>query len=141
MKILSKLFIASLLTSIILTSCDINDDGVFQTSEVSRILDASVPDTMITGETYSFDITYEKESNCHTFSRFQTVNQADSLYFVRAITTFTQASNCEQEPEGVSRTVDFINNSDSNFTFKFLNDIDSLGNFIYITQDVIVVEE
>lgn len=141
MKLLSKLFIAVFLVSIILVSCEVSDDGFVQTTEVSPILDASVPDTMIVGESYSLDIIYEKQSNCHTFSGFQTENQGDSLVFVRAITTFTQNSNCNQGSEGVSREVDFTNNFESNFTFKFLKDIDSIGDFIYLDKEVIVVKE
>ncbi|MFD0931783.1 hypothetical protein ACFQ0R_04135 [Psychroflexus salinarum] len=141
MKISGKLFIAIFLGSIILVSCDVNDDGFFQSTQVSRILSADVPDTMVVGETYTLGIAYEKDSNCHTFSNFQTVNQGDSLFFVRAITTFTQNGNCNLDPEEALREADFTNDFESNFTFKFLKDRDSLGDFIYLNKEVIVIEE
>lgn len=140
MKILSRLFIAGFLGSIFLVSCVSDDDNFFQTSLVSPILEANVPDTMVVGETYTLEITYQKESDCHTFSNFEAVNQGDSLYFVRAITTFTQSSNCDQVAEGVLREVDFTNDYESNFTFKFLQDKDSIGDFNYLDKEVIVIE-
>lgn len=140
MKFLSKLFIVFFLASIILVSCEVNDDGFFQSTQVSRILDAEVPDTMVVGETYTFDITYEKDSDCHTFSNFEAVSQGDSLYFVRAITLFTQSSNCNQQAIGEPREIDFTNEFESDFTFKFLQDRDSVGESIYLEKDVVVIE-
>jgi len=140
MKLLSKFLIFSFLISISLVSCDVENDNFFQTSQVSRILSATVPDTMVTGETYTLDIRYEKDSNCHTFSNFETVNQGDSLYFVRAITIFTQSENCNQQATSELREVEFTNEFESNFTFKFLQDRDSIGELIYIDREVVVID-
>lgn len=141
MKLSIKL-LAVLIASFSLMSCDVgDDDGFARYSEISRILDADVPDTMLVGETYMFDVIYEKNSNCQNFSSFQTVNQGDSLYFVRAISTFTETGNCDQDSEEVTREVTFSNTFDSNFTFKFLKDIDSIGDFVYLDKEVIVVEQ
>lgn len=142
MKLLSKLFIVWFLGSILMVSCiGDDDDNFFQVAQVSKILDANVPDTMSLGETYTLEITYQKDSDCHEFSNFEAVNEGDSLYYVRAITIFTESPNCNQDPEEVVREVDFINRLRSDFTFRFLADRDSLGEFIYIDKDVIVVEE
>lgn len=142
MKFLSKLFITGFLTSIVLVSCDVSDDGGnFQSNQVSAILEANVPDTMMVGETYPLEITYQKDSDCHTFFRFEAVNQGDSLYFVRAMTTFTQAADCSQDPEGVLIEEEFTNNFESDFKFKFLTDIDSIGEPVYIDREVVVIEE
>lgn len=138
MKFLSRLFIVGFLASILFVSCDLEEDDFFQTSQVSRILEANIPDTMAVDETYTLEITYQKDSDCHEFFNFEAVNQGDSLYLVRAITIFTEAVNCNQEPEGVLREVEFKNNFESDFTFKFLSGIDSLGNFTYIDKAVIV---
>ncbi len=138
MKLLSKLFIASFIGSILLVSCETEDDNFFQTTQVSPILSANVPDTMTVGTTYTLGITYEKSSDCHRFLSFEAVNEGDSLYYVRAITIFTEAADCNQEAEGVLKVVDFTNNFESNFTFKFLKGTDSLGDFTYVDKDVIV---
>lgn len=140
MKFLSRLFIAGFLGSIFLIGCVGDDNNFFQTSLVSPILNANVPDTMVVGETYTLEITYQKESNCHAFSNFEAVNEGDSLYYVRAITIFTQSSNCNQDAEGVLREVDFTNNFESNFTFKFLQERDSTGSFNYLDKNVVVIE-
>lgn len=140
MKFLSRLVILGFLASIFSVSCEVSDDGFFQSTQVSRILNADVPDTMVVGETYSFEITYEKDSDCHSFSNFDAANQGDSLYFVRAITIFTQSSNCNQDPEGVAKEIDFTNEFESDFTFKFLQDRDSEGESIYLDKEVVVIE-
>lgn len=139
MKLLSKLFIACFLSSIVLVSCETEDDNFYQLSQVSPVLAANVPDTMLVGETYTLEITYRKDSDCHTFSGFDAVKQGDSLYYVRAITIFTQADNCNQEAEGILREANFKNSFESNFTFKFLKGKDSLGDLTYIDKDVIVM--
>ncbi|WP_019037246.1 hypothetical protein [Psychroflexus tropicus] len=140
MKFLSRLFILGFLSSIVLVSCEVNDDGFFQTSQVSAILAANVPDTMVLGETYNLEITFQRDSNCHTFSSFDSAKQGDSLLFVRAITIFTQATNCNEESEGILREVDFTNDFDSDFTFKFLSGETSEGEPVYIDKDVVVEE-
>lgn len=142
MKYISKLFIVFFIGSIVSVSCSVDDDeNLFQTSQVSPILDANVPDTMVMGETYTLGITYQKDSDCHRFSNFDAVNQEDSLYYVRAITIFTQAANCNQDSSGDQKEVDFTNNFESDFTFKFLNARDSLGDFTYLDKDVIVIKD
>lgn len=139
MKSLNRFFISGFLASIILVSCELSDDdNVFQANQVSAILDASVPDTMTVGETYPLQITYQKDSNCHTFLRFESVNQGDSLYFMRAMTIFTQANDCSQEPEEVLIEEDFTNDFESDFSFKFLTDINSDGESVYIEKPVVV---
>lgn len=138
MKILSRLFIVGFLTSLVLVSCSVDDDNFIQTSQVSPILDVIVPDTMVTGETYSLEITYQRDSNCHTLSTFDTAKQGDSLFFVRAITLFNQTSTCNEIAEEVPVEIDFTNNFESNFTFKFLNSRDSIGDPVYLNKDVIV---
>lgn len=138
MNLSSKLLLAIFFITIVLTSCETEDDNFFQSTQVSPILAANVPDTMLVGETYALEITYRKDSDCHAFSRLEALNQGDSLYYVRAITIFTEAANCNQEAKGVLEEVDFMNKFESNFTFKFLKGTDSLGNFTYIDKDVIV---
>lgn len=140
MKLLSKLFIASFLGSIFLAGCETEEDNFFQSTQITPILSVNVPDTMSLGETYTLGITYEKSSDCHELLNFEAVNEGDSLYYVRAISIFTEAANCNLEPEGVLKEVDYTNNFESNFKFKFLNGIDSLGEFTYIDKDVIVNE-
>lgn len=140
MKILNLFIIVVFFSSLLLISCETKEDGFFRSTQVSAILSANVPDTMQVGETYTLEITYQKDSDCHQFSNFEAVNEGDSLYYVRAITIFTEAVYCNQEAEEVLREVDFINNFESNFTFKFLKGIDSLGDFTYVDKDIVVNE-
>ncbi|NEV92932.1 hypothetical protein G3567_02075 [Psychroflexus sp. YR1-1] len=142
MKYLSQFFIACLIGSLFFASCDSEDDTFFQSTEVSPILAANIPDTMRVGEAYVLEITYEKKSDCHRFSGFEAEIQQDSLYFVRAITIFTQKGgiSCIPENEGVPREVNFNNGFESDFTFKFLTANDSLGQPVFIDKKVIVIE-
>ena len=137
---LARFTILFFIITIAFSSCETND-GEVQTTQVSSILEVNVPDTMVTRQSYPLEITYQKDSNCHRLSGFDVVQQGDSLIFVRAITLFTQAVNCNESPESVLEEVSFTNTYQSNFKFKFLKDADSLGNFIYIEKNVIVKEE
>ncbi|EMY82647.1 hypothetical protein ES731_01650 [Psychroflexus gondwanensis] len=140
MKLLGRTFIVLFFSTFLMIGCDVNDDGFFQSSQVSPILSANVPDTMIIGESYSLEVTYQKDSDCHTFSNFDVLPQGDSLVFVRAVTLFTQASNCSQDALGELKELEFDNTFETNFTFKFLNDVDNEGEPVYIDKEVVVIE-
>lgn len=140
MKLLGRTFIVLFFSTFLMIGCDVNDDGFFQSSQVSPILNANVPDTMIIGESYSLEVTYQKDSDCHTFSNFDVLPQGDSLVFVRAVTLFTQASNCSQDALGELKELEFDNTFETNFTFKFLNDVDNEGEPVYIDKEVVVIE-
>lgn len=140
MKVLGRIVIIIFIVSIVLSSCEV-DDGDVQISQVSSILEVNVPDTMITEQTYPLEINYQKNSNCHQLSGFDVIQQGDSLIFVRAITLYTQSGNCNQDPESVLEEVSFTNTYQSDFTFKFLKDVDSIGEFVYIDKDIIVEAE
>jgi len=139
MKLLGRTLIVLFFSTVVLIGCDVNDDDFFQSTQVSPILSANVPDTMVIGESYSLEVTYQKDSDCHTFSNFDVLPQGDSLVFVRAVTLFTQASNCSQDALGESKGLEFDNIFETNFTFKFLKDVDE-GEPVYIDKEVVVIE-
>jgi hypothetical protein len=124
----------------VLIGCDIDDDGFFQGTQISPILNANVQDTMVIGESYSLEITYQKDSDCHVFSNFDVLPEGDSLIFVKAVTLFTQASNCSQEALSELKELEFRNTFETNFTFKFLSDVDNEGEPVYIDKEVVVIE-
>ena len=140
MKLQSRTLIVLFFSMVVLIGCDINDDSFFQSTQVSPILNASVPDTMLIGEYYSLEVTYQKDSDCHTFSNFDVLPQGDSLVFVRAVTLFTQASNCSQDALDELKGLEFDNTFETNFTFKFLSDVDNEGEPVYIDKEVVVIE-
>jgi hypothetical protein len=139
MKLFSKINIISIFASVLLVSCIGGDDDFsFQVTEVSSILEANVPDTMKVGETYKLEVTYQKNSNCHRFSNFDVANQGDSIYFVRALTIFSESTNCVFDPEEVLKEINYTNALESDFKFRFLKDIDSLGEFTFLDKHVVV---
>jgi hypothetical protein len=140
MKLQSRTLIVLFFSTVVLIGCDVNDDGFFQSTQVSPILSANVQDTMVVGESYSLEVTYQKDSDCHIFSNFDVLPQGDSLVFVRAVTLFTQASNCSQDALAELKVLEFDNTFETNFTFKFLNDVDNEGEPVYIDKEVVVIE-
>jgi hypothetical protein len=140
MKLQSKIIIVSIFSMFVLIGCDINDDGFFQGTQISPILNANVQDTMVIGESYSLEITYQKDSDCHVFSNFDVLPEGNSLVIVKAVTLFTQASNCSQEASGELKELEFRNTFETNFTFKFLSDVDNEGEPVYIDKEVVVIE-
>lgn len=140
MKLQSKTFIVLFFSAFVLIGCDVDDDSFFQSTQVSPVLSANVPDTMVIGESYSLEVTYQKDSDCHIFSNFEVLPQGDSLVFVRAVTLFTQASNCSQDALAELKGLEFDNIFETNFIFKFLKDVDNEGDPIYIDKEVIVIE-
>jgi hypothetical protein len=140
MKLQIRTLILLFFSTVVLIGCDVNDDSFFQSNQVSPILSANVPDTMVIGESYSLEVTYQKDSDCHIFSNFDVLPQGDSLVFVRAITLFTQDSNCSQDELGELKGLEFDNTFETNFTFKFLNDVDNEGEPVYIDKEVVVIE-
>ncbi len=136
---LNKHIVAIALSSLLFSSCIGGDDDFnFQFTEISSILEAKVPDTMKVGGSYDIEITYQKNTPCHNFSSFEATNEGDSIYFVRAVTIFTEAANCPFDPEEITIETTYTNRIESDFKFRFLKDLDEDGQFIYIDKEVVV---
>ncbi len=75
MKLQIRTLILLFFSTVVLIGCDVNDDSFFQSNQVSPILSANVPDTMVIGESYSLEVTYQKDSDCHIFSNFDVFSQ------------------------------------------------------------------
>ncbi|AFU68276.1 hypothetical protein P700755_001343 [Psychroflexus torquis ATCC 700755] len=140
MKLQSIILIVLIFSTVVLMGCDVEGNSFFQSTQVSPVLSVNVPDTMVIGESYSLEVTYQKDSDCHIFSNFEVQPQGDSLVFVRAITLFTQASNCSQDALAELKGLEFDNTFETNFIFKFLKDVDNEGDPVYIDKEVIVIE-
>jgi len=135
-KILHLSFLAFIM---LLLGCDVSDDGKLETSVIAPIVTANIPETMEPGETYTLEITYSKESNCHNFLNFdrQTI---DNTVFMSGIARYNHESDCSDESVNVTKEVEFENTFDGDFDFKFVSGFDENNSAQYITYDVEVTE-
>lgn len=131
--------IALLPIIMVFTSCDVSDDGSFETTVLASIISADVPETMQIGETYPIEITYSKDSDCHTFLRFD-YQKNENTVFVSAVSSYVQESNCSIESTEEIKEIEFENDYEQDFVFKFLTEITQNNEAEYIEYEVEVTE-
>ena len=135
---MKKLFgIAIVIFSIL--SCESED--FFETSgtEVETISFANVPEELILGETYEFDLTVDLISDCHSFNRFETETVNEQTIVIGPILDFEDNLNCELSDLSSIEIYEYTANSTGEITFRFLTDNTS-GNQLFIEKEVTVIE-
>lgn len=136
-KNILKLSLLAIITT--LASCDVSDDGRYETTVLAPIVSANISETMQTGETYNIEVTYSKESNCHTFLRFDYQEDEDTFY-VSAVARYVQESNCSTEATEEVEEIEFENDYEQDFVIKFVSGVNENNNAEYVEYEVEVTE-
>ena len=122
----------------LLTSCV--DDPKIESFEKAEVLTADVPDTLVTGETYSIPLTFKRPTTCHSFNEFNIEDDPDEV-FVSAVIKFEDNFECEDTnvPTG---QVDFeyTVEKETDFRFRFFQRTQD-NQLIYLNKDVVVESE
>ena len=103
MKKLILLFVSSL----ILVSCDVDDDGPKTMSVFADVTDVELPEFFESGKTYDIDVTYLLPSACHTAAGIQAQRGTNSngedefrdIYITGVATYDANLTECGKEAE------------------------------------------
>jgi len=130
-----------LLLLFVLASCDLNDDDsgndvLYAYAPISAV---ELPDSLVLGETYVFEVTYRNPSPCHKIFGYEYL--ADARVF--AIVTSYRPDNalCTDTP-GSTEVFEweFTVELNEKHIFKFWQGIDANGDPIFLTKEVEVRE-
>lgn len=136
MKKLLLLFILG-----ILISCDLGDDANSQnfTSEFLPIQSVDIPSEFVFGEDYDITVNYTRPSSCYEFQRFIFQPNGPTSRTVAVVDTRRFDDSCEQIPNNVSVTFNFLVTNMETHVFQFYQGTIA-GEDQYLIVEVPVVE-
>lgn len=130
MKKLVLLFFAS---SLILTSCSIENDGPRIAAEFAEVTEIELPDFFERGKTYEIEVTYLLPSACHTAagleaSRGSVEGSGRRDIYVAGVATYDQnVVTCNRQSDDLEKTAKFSIGIDEEepYTFYLWTGLDS----------------
>ncbi|WP_417859691.1 hypothetical protein [Winogradskyella sediminis] len=123
-----------------LTSCSIDDDNNYVGTEVMPIESIEIPDHFVYGESYEIMITYNRPSTCYQFYNFlYDINGNERT--VAVINSVYSNTECIEEPESVTVSLNFMVTGSETYLFKFYQGQDDEGEDQYYLAEVPVVSE
>lgn len=130
-----------LLLTLSLIGCSTDDDGQFD-FQAATIRDVFLPDTLVKGETYNFEITYNRPTNCHAFAGFDYEKRVNER-FVGVITAVEARRNDCTEEQGLTgvATLRFFVEREDFYIFQFYQGLDSEDNPLFLTKEIPVRQE
>lgn len=143
MKKLILLFASSL----VLVSCDVNDDGSRTMLTAAEVTDVDLPEFFEAGKTYDIDVTYLLPDACHTNAginvhRGSTSNGEDEfrdIYITGVASYDANVTQCDEEAEEVELErestfkLTISSDEDEPYTFYLWTGVDEDDENIYTT--------
>jgi len=104
----------------LLTSCSIEDDAGNIMQNLAPTLSVDLPETFVFGQTYSIEITYQRPTNCHTFSGLDVARNGNEI-IIGVVTSYaTNNPNCAAAGNlQATATINFVAERDDFYIFKF----------------------
>ena len=130
-----------LLCAFVIVGCSTDDDEQFD-FETATIRDVVLPDTLVQGQTYNFDITYNRPTTCHFFAGFD-FNKNINERTVAVITAKeSRRTDCEIDTTITSvMPLRFFVERDDFYTFRFYQGQDASDNPLFLTVEIPVKHE
>lgn len=126
-----------------LTACDLNDDdsGNEMLYAYAPINAVELPESLVLGETYVFEITYTNPSPCHKIFGYEYVPGAASNIFA-IVTSYNPDNALCTEEEGDTEVFEWEFTAELNekHIFKFWQGVDEDGEPVFLTEEVEVRE-
>ena len=117
-------------------SCSVTEDETIRSIlEILPIESASMPQFLEFGQTYEINLSYIKQSNCHTFNDIYYQKDGNERT-IAIITSVYPGTNCLTSYDEVETSFDFIVNDTGSYIFKFWQGKDINGNDLYLTMEV-----
>jgi len=125
---------------VLMTSCSIDDPEIIQI-ENAILVNVTPPDQLVLGQTARFDVEFLTPTTCHTFERFNVVEEGQTIS-IRSETRFEDGRNCE-DTEGATGIQEFqyLIENQEDYTFRFLAGASESGQLQFITFNLPVETE
>ncbi|HSP40381.1 MAG TPA: hypothetical protein VLN46_03035 [Gillisia sp.] len=104
----------------LLTSCSIEDDAGNIMQNLAPTLSVNLPETFVFGQTYTIEITYQRPTNCHTFSGLDVARNENEIV-IGVVTSYSSNNpNCAATGNlQATATINFVAERDDFYIFKF----------------------
>ena len=133
-----KSILVLLVFSSLLTGCV--DDPEINSFERAEVLTADVPDTLVTGETYSIPLTFKLPTTCHSFDKFN-IEEDPGEVFVSAVIKFEDNFNCENNNNSTGQAdLEYTVTKETDFRFRFFQKSQN-NQITYLDKEVVVKTE
>ncbi|MEM8999129.1 MAG: hypothetical protein AAGB24_02610 [Bacteroidota bacterium] len=120
-------------------SCDVGfeDDGVNFYFDPFRVTSAELPESLNLNESYEFDVTYLRNSDCAFFQGFDVVNLDDTTLNITVIGTVITDQECNSIDEMPNATFEFTPTLNSrSYLFRFWSGESENGEQQYLEIEV-----
>ena len=124
---------------VLITSCSVDDPEVILI-ENANLVDVIPPDKLVLGQTATFEVVYVTPTTCHTFERFNLVEEGQTIS-IRSETRFDGGRDCEDTPGATATELfEYFIDSPEDYTFRFLAGAAETGQLQFITFSQLPVE-
>ncbi|ETN94134.1 hypothetical protein SAMN04487906_0379 [Zhouia amylolytica] len=135
-------FLVFTFTALVLTSCSLDDDESNFHFEAMSITEVDLPESFVYGETYDFNITYEKPSSCYVFQGFDYVHSGNLERTVTAVASVYDDRACTEGITFETKILPFEVRFKGTYTFRFWTGInEETQQDEYIIVEIPVEEE
>ncbi|MDN3491642.1 hypothetical protein [Winogradskyella bathintestinalis] len=137
---MKKYALLTILFLTILTSCSVDDgDSTYISTETLPIESVELPEQFAFNETYEILITYNRPTACHRFYNFfYDIHENERT--IAVINSVYQDASCEESPESVTVSLNFIVTGTETYVFKFFQGYDEEGEEQYLVVEVPVLD-
>lgn len=141
MKIFNSILLV--VTLVMASSCDVDDDNTNFHYETLEITDALLPEAFEYGELYTVEFKYLRPTNCHYYEGFdfqKTDKTERTIYAIGAVLDQTGCKEFANDSIGTA-SFNFEVRYRDPYTFKFYSGDNEDGEKQYITIEVPVVQD
>lgn len=133
-----KRYLLILLTTLILSSCNPNDDDGNYYFDYVPITTVDVPDEFVHGETYQLYVNYELPDDCTIYYDYDYIYR-DETRIVATIGMVYEGNDCEESVTEGEYIINVEVRQSEDYIFKFWQGIDDNGENIYLIVEVPVI--
>jgi hypothetical protein len=136
-----------IMAAVLVTSCNIDDDGPRIAYEFSEVTETDLPESFEKGKTYKIDVTYLLPSACHTAAGLEVKRGNDSgaqrrdIYVVGIGRYDANLTQCNREDDELEREGSFsiLIDEDEPYTFYLWSGVDDNMESQYTVVEVPVL--
>lgn len=137
-----KKYLPFLALTLLLAACSMDDDmNTTFTYALVPVDSVAIPDTLVFRKTYTFDIVYERPTDCHTFAGFDYQRNVNER-IIAVVSAVYDDPDCEElTDETAIAKLHFQVERDDFYVFKFWQGQNEAGEAFFLTDTVPVTPE
>lgn len=125
---------------LMLTACSLDDNSNTNfTYELVPVDSVAIPDTLVFQKTYTFEIEYQRPTDCHSFAGID-YQRNENERTIAVVSAVYEHEDCvELTDEAAIATLNFLVERKDFYVFKFWQGENETGEALFLTDTVPVV--